>query len=132
MPTATRMLEVIAPEGAPCVTLELLVTSLSAFESGWRAREGRVDLLQDLLVTDTTLGTAPAPEPALLPMWLEHTLVHVDGDVRAMPMPRRAERRAVGVLVQQEDAAASSGAGPVAVAAAAAVAAAVAATTAGP
>jgi len=133
MPTATRMLEVIAPEGAPCVTLELLVTSLSAFESGWRAREGRVDLLQDLLVTDTTLGTAPAPEPALLPMWLEHTLVHVDGDVRAVPaMPRRAERRAVGVLVQQEDAAASSGAGPVAVAVPAAAAAAAAATTAGP
>ena len=50
MPTATRMLEVIAPEGAPCVTLELLVTALSAFESGWRAREGRVDLLQDLLL----------------------------------------------------------------------------------
>ena len=121
MPTATRMLEVIAPEGTPCITLELLVTSLSVFEWGWRAREGRVDLLQDLLVTDTTLGTAPAPEPALSPMWLEHTLVHVDGDLRAVP------RRAAAVLVQQEDAAAPSGAGPVAAAAAAAAEAAAAA-----
>ena len=59
----TRELEIVAPPGEPCITVDSLLAALAAFEHGWQTHpDGAVELLERLL----TAVSVSSPQPTCL------------------------------------------------------------------